>query len=550
MQRRVKNYMIINQIGSGSFGNVFKASAADGEIFALKEIEAKAGLDKYIRTELDIVEEKLSHPNIVQIYEHFVDDSIYIAMEYCSLGDLSGYIVGLKKEPDIKQRINFMSQIALGVNYLHSQNIIHRDLKPENVLVTIKNEQITCKITDFGISRIKLRKYDTFHTQIGTPLYMAPEITGDQEYSSEVDVFALGILFYAVYRNTILPYNLKKKALIPGVSRGDTIAYLNRIVKEEKPTVEEFIEKYFTKSNIAVGKLIYSMIHIKPQNRPRMKSVVVQITEIKVKQELNATIESHERSIKDLKTQNEELRNELSDLHESSEKERLEYSMKQKQMEGKKNQDKVTSLQKQIGAMSMERNSLREKLKNCKQELERLQEKTEKNRKTGNDDIEKKELLIVNLKAEIVEYQHALLEAEELTKNILKENDVQIKEIQESIKAKEKVICDYEERSIAQLEELRCMQQKHTQKEQSLQRKIEEQDAVNDKLKQQITDLQKEAEAKNEIINKLNKQIISYDSTEEKLSESEVKEETIVIKENKIFYKVSEASPKELKAIM
>ena len=541
--QRVHDYTKISLIGSGSFGEVFAAKAADGEICALKKIKETKGLDKYIQTELAITKKDLIHANIVHIYEHFKDESsIYIAMEYCSLGDLSGYLVGLKTEPNIKQRIAFMSQIALGVNYLHSQNIIHRDLKPENVLVSSKNEQIICKITDFGISRIKLSKYDTFQTYIGSPLYMAPEITGVREYSTEVDVFALGILFYAVYKNSILPCPSGEMALLPGFYKGNTIAYLNQVLKEEKPTVEEFIEKYFMESNAAMGKFIYSMVHINPQDRPHMESVVVQIAEIKVMQELSATIERHERSIKDLETQNEELRNELFELHESSEKERLEYSMKQKQMEGKKNQDKVASLQKQIGAMSMERNSLREKLKNCKQELERIQEKTEKNRKTGNDDIEKKELLIVNLKAEIVKHQRALQEAEELTKNILKENDVQMKEMQESIKAKEKIICDYKEKNIAQLEELRCMRKERTQKEQSLQSKIEEQDAVNDKLKQQITDLQKEAEAKNKMINKLNKQIIADDSTDEK--RKKMFSETIVIKENKTIYKVSDADHK------
>ena len=116
-------------------------------------------------------------------------------MEFCELGDLNYYLVN--NETTLTERISFM------FDYLHTQNIIHRDLKPENILLTKQDGNIRCKVSDFGISKIKMTQYDKFSTYIGSPAYMAPEITGETEYGSEMDVYALGLIFFAEYRNTV-----------------------------------------------------------------------------------------------------------------------------------------------------------------------------------------------------------------------------------------------------------------------------------------------------------------------------------------------------------
>ena len=306
--KQVKDYTIIDKIGKGGFAKVYTAiKGKQEEIYALKKIERNdENTERYIQGELEIVQERLKHRNIVQIFEYFRDGNIYIVLEYCEMGDLNAYLVQVK--PDINQRIVFMTHMALGVNYLHNQNIIHRDLKPENVLITNKTGEIVCKITDFGVSRIKHSKHDVFHTYVGALPYMAPEITGDQEYGNEVDIFALGMLFYAVYKYSILTNSFGTQSLIPGLYiAGKRIAYLNEVMKREKPTVDQFIEKYFQDSNVGVGTFIFSMIDIKPENRPQMDFVLMEISEIKVKHELHP-------AMKDLQDQNDTLRTELQEM--------------------------------------------------------------------------------------------------------------------------------------------------------------------------------------------------------------------------------------------
>ena len=284
--QQVKGYQILQKIGRGSYGDVFKARNAEGRIVAIKEIKSKdPDIEKYIQGEISVIEEKLKHPNIVKVFDYFTDNTLYIAMEFCNLGDLSDHV--LSKTPDLSERMSYMVDLARGVNYLHAQRIVHRDLKPENILLTDQTGKTVCKIADFGVSRVNLTKHDRFSTYIGSYAYMAPEITGDQEYSNEVDTFALGLLFFAVYKLTVLTNSFNQKSLIPGIYlEGTKIAFLNEELKKSMPSEQQFVTSYFG-DDVKIGKLVYSMLQQKPEKRPEMEHVLVQMVEIKVRQELN-----------------------------------------------------------------------------------------------------------------------------------------------------------------------------------------------------------------------------------------------------------------------
>ena len=399
------------------------------EIYALKEIEQNdRTIDRHIQTELEIAQQKLKHRNIVQIFEHFTEGSIYIVMEYCEMGDLGAYLVQVK--PDLNQRIVFMTHMALGVNYLHNQNIIHRDLKPENALITNKTGEIVCKITDFGVSRIKHNKQDVIQTYVGSSAYMAPEITGEQEYGNEVDIFALGMLFYAVYKYTFLTNSFGTKSLIPGLYvAGNRIAYLNEVMKREKPPVDQFIEKYFQDSNVVVGKFIFSMIDIKPENRPQMDFVLMKISEIKVQHEVNPTIKRQEQSIKDLQDGIEALRNELHDTKEKLvESNKLEKSLKCDTQHMKI----LGDLQKQNKNLTEELHKFHEiievqhtELKQQTQEQERINLKTQLERKSMQENLKQLESTVGRLTNQIVEQTANMEEKhEKLEKHLLQKTEV------------------------------------------------------------------------------------------------------------------------------
>ena len=93
--KQVKDYTIIKKIGKGGFAKVYTATRGkESELYTLKKIEKNdEHTERYIEGELEIAKQKLKHRNIVQIFEYFIEGSIYIVMEYCEMEDLSSYVV-------------------------------------------------------------------------------------------------------------------------------------------------------------------------------------------------------------------------------------------------------------------------------------------------------------------------------------------------------------------------------------------------------------------------------------------------------------------------
>ena len=508
----MKDYSLKGEIGEGSFAKVYKGIKQNGEVFAVKELKKNFQVERYIQGELDIINQKLKHPNIVEIFEQFSQNCIYIVMEFCEMGNLNDYMV--QNETKVSQRISFMSDMALGVNYLHGQNIIHRDLKPENILLTDKSGQIVCKITDFGVSKIKCSKYDTFNTYIGSFPYMAPEITGDQEYGSEVDIFALGLLFYAVFKNTVITNSFGQKALIPGIYiEKNRIAYLNELLKKEKTNEEEFLDRYF-KELSPFGKIIHSMLDIKPENRPKMDFVLVKVTEVKVQHELDQVIQRQEESIIDLQNQNDHLRNELHQLNGNLEMKQLEIQTIKDSI--KQNGVTVANLQKYVTELLEGKEILETELHQEKEELEKLKKESQKEINKIQEELNQKgvekaeqEDQIRNLRKQQEKLQDINKTKEETIENMQKQNKFQVKELcelqeryQKEKEAwmkedidKHKAMTELELKFVTKEEETVEIKKKNNANRQRLQGEIKNKDLKIIKLQEENTELQEEIKA-------------------------------------------------------
>ncbi|MFN8579007.1 MAG: serine/threonine-protein kinase [Candidatus Sericytochromatia bacterium] len=134
---------------------------------------------------------KLIHPNIVEVYDYFIEDSDgYIVMEWLegkTLRELKNEIQVLNIDSIIKITV----QIAEALNYAHHQNIMHKDIKPENIM--LNKGKIT--ILDFGVATF-LEEKDIYRSY-GTAIYMAPEqLNNDWLIDQKVDIFSLGVLIY------------------------------------------------------------------------------------------------------------------------------------------------------------------------------------------------------------------------------------------------------------------------------------------------------------------------------------------------------------------
>ena len=152
-------YKVINQLGEGGFGKVYKVKKEDennNKYYAIKEIELRNESQESI-TSAKKESEFLSKFNceyIIKYYDSSINNKkFYILMEYFDGQDLRHFLNNYKKNNqkiDEKIIIKIIEQICFGIKEIHAQNIIHRDLKPENILID-KNNKI--KIGDFGLSK-------------------------------------------------------------------------------------------------------------------------------------------------------------------------------------------------------------------------------------------------------------------------------------------------------------------------------------------------------------------------------------------------------------
>eukprot|EP00696_Hemimastix_kukwesjijk_P003573 gnl/Hemi2/14376_TR4869_c3_g8_i1.p1 gnl/Hemi2/14376_TR4869_c3_g8~~gnl/Hemi2/14376_TR4869_c3_g8_i1.p1 ORF type:complete len:456 (-),score=129.49 gnl/Hemi2/14376_TR4869_c3_g8_i1:110-1477(-) len=201
----MENYEVLEKIGGGSFGSVFKIKRRrDGKVLVWKELNYGRMSDKekqLLVSEVNILRE-LKSPHIVRYYDRIIDrenTKIYIVTEYCEGGDLASLISKCKREriqidEDTVWRV--LMQLALALGDCHGRKegpVLHRDLKPANVFL---DGQQNVKLGDFGLARIMGSSSALADTHVGTPFYMSPEQINECGYNAMSDVWSLGCLVY------------------------------------------------------------------------------------------------------------------------------------------------------------------------------------------------------------------------------------------------------------------------------------------------------------------------------------------------------------------
>ncbi|KAG7213452.1 hypothetical protein KM043_002724 [Ampulex compressa] len=192
-------YDLEKTIGSGGFAKVKLAThIATGEKVAIKIMDKVALGEDLPRVTLEVEALKtLLHQHVCRLYQVIETESNYfMIMEYCCGGELFDHIVEKNRLSETESR-KFFRQIVSAVAYLHSLGYAHRDLKPENVLL---DREENLKLIDFGLcAKPKNGMQAHLSTSCGSPTYAAPElILGKKYLGSEVDIWSMGVLLYAL----------------------------------------------------------------------------------------------------------------------------------------------------------------------------------------------------------------------------------------------------------------------------------------------------------------------------------------------------------------
>lgn len=204
MIQKIGKYQVLERIGRGGMGTVFKAHdpVLDRSV-ALKVISPDIEVTDALRTRFFREAQacaRLNHRNIITVYDLAeVDGHLFIVMELLEGEELKA-IISQRKALSLEAKLGIMIQVCDGLAYAHQRGIVHRDVKPGNIFV-LRDGSV--KIVDFGIARIIDSDSDLTRKGLvmGTLRYMAPE-QAQGTVDQRCDVFSVGAVFYEflVYR--------------------------------------------------------------------------------------------------------------------------------------------------------------------------------------------------------------------------------------------------------------------------------------------------------------------------------------------------------------
>ncbi|EFO96691.1 CRE-PDK-1 protein [Caenorhabditis remanei] len=238
-KRNANDFMFFQNIGEGSYSQVFRCREVDTDgVFAIKVLQ-KAHLERHQKMEAIVREKNIltyitqecgGHPFVSQIYTHFHDQArIYFVMSLVEGGDLGESLCHFGSF-DLLTTKFFASEILSGLQFLHDHKIVHRDMKPENVLIqrnghimiadfgsaqTIdglvlsqegftEENQASSRSSDSGSPPPNQRFYSDDEeentarrtTFVGTALYVSPEMLADGDVGVQTDIWGLGCIMF------------------------------------------------------------------------------------------------------------------------------------------------------------------------------------------------------------------------------------------------------------------------------------------------------------------------------------------------------------------
>ena len=248
------NFIVLNKIGDGGFGVVYKVQEKlTNTIYALKILKIDEN-NTFKKINNEIINHKIcnDHVNIIHLHNHFDDlKNSYLLLEYFGIDLFSFKFKDIKKEI----KLNWFKQLTEAINYIHNMNIIHFDIKLENVLLNHETNKI--KLIDFGLS---VRNNDLKNIKeiknviVGTTDYLAPELLKKPTIITyAIDCWALGIFLYE-----LITFKSPFKGKNSQITKSNILNYIwdNSILEEPLKSIIQNLLNVDFKTRLNTGDLL------------------------------------------------------------------------------------------------------------------------------------------------------------------------------------------------------------------------------------------------------------------------------------------------------
>ncbi len=249
MPRPGRDYQLQEVVGQGAFGVVRRAThKPTNAACVLKRVK----LAPTVLDELHTMR-KLNHPHCCKLLDAWeANGALVIVMPYYPNGDL---LARYNRQPALTDADvhSIAAQLALALQYIHSQKMLHRDIKPSNVLLAADG---SCRLADFGLARDLASTAALASTSCGSPCYMAPELWREEPYGRAADVWSLGCTVHECVARAP-PF------VAQSVPRLAALVLSGRLANPLPRTTEP-----------SLASLIQSMLAVRPSARPLASALV------------------------------------------------------------------------------------------------------------------------------------------------------------------------------------------------------------------------------------------------------------------------------------